>query len=50
MLLAALLVGLAIVILVKQRARERAITGAMVAHALLAVTGYVLWVAYASLD
>jgi hypothetical protein len=47
---AALLAGLAIVVLARQRVRERAVTGAMVVHALLAVTGYVLWVAYASLD
>jgi bacteriorhodopsin len=50
LLAAALLAGLLIVVLARQRAPERTVTGAMVVHALLAVTGYVLWVAYASLE
>jgi len=50
LLVMALLAGLAIVVLGRQQTSERTVTGTMVVHALLAVTGYVLWVAYASLE
>ena len=49
LLVVALLAGLAIVVLVRQQAPERAVTGTTVLHALFAATGYVLWIAYTSL-
>jgi hypothetical protein len=45
---AALLAGVAIVVLARRR--SRATSGAIVVHALLAITGYVMLIAYASLD